>query len=195
MACWSPSNAAYRAGAPNHPVRDLPCLYLAINAFLMGVGHHEAAWRHSRTEERVARKFASLDHISSGRAGWNIVTSANEQEEFNFGFDAIPEHPRRYERAQELADVTVQLWDSWESSAIVLDPDAGVSTRRARGLRGPSGPDPAGTRPVPHRRHRDDPARTLRAGSRGNAGSHGCGPKSAHDHPAVQAARDRMIAR
>jgi FMN-dependent oxidoreductase (nitrilotriacetate monooxygenase family) len=179
---------------------SLPRKQFHLNAFLMGVGHHEAAWRHPRTEERrvldmrhfqelgqiaergkldsvffadglavgprikrntlavfepvtllaaiaavtervgliatasttynepfnLARKFASLDHISSGRAGWNIVTSANEQEAFNFGFDAIPEHARRYERAQEFVDVTVQLWDSWESSAIVLDPDEGV---------------------------------------------------------------------
>ncbi|WP_433527011.1 LLM class flavin-dependent oxidoreductase [Nocardia pseudovaccinii] len=179
---------------------SLPRKQFHLNAFLMGVGHHEAAWRHPRTEERrvldvrhfqelgriaergkldsvffadglavgprikrntlavfepvtllaaiaaatervgliatasttynepfnLARKFASLDHISSGRAGWNIVTSGNEDEAFNFGFDAIPEHARRYERAQEFVDVTVRLWDSWESSAIVLDPDEGI---------------------------------------------------------------------
>ncbi|WP_405177607.1 LLM class flavin-dependent oxidoreductase [Nocardia sp. NBC_01377] len=171
-----------------------------INAFLMGVGHHEAAWRHPRTEEQrvldvahfqelgriaergkldsvffadglavgprierntlavfepvtllaaiasvtskvgliatasttynepfnLARKFASLDHISHGRAGWNIVTSAGEDEALNFGYDEIPEHARRYERAQEFIDVAVRLWDSWESSAIVLDPKEGV---------------------------------------------------------------------
>ncbi len=171
-----------------------------INAFLMGVGHHEAAWRHPRTEERhvldvkhfqelgriaergkldsvffadglavgpriqrntlaafepvtllsaiaavtehigliatasttynepfnLARKFASLDHISGGRAGWNIVTSGTVDEAYNFGYDAIPEHARRYERATEFVDVALRLWDSWESSAIVLDPEAGV---------------------------------------------------------------------
>ncbi|WP_067820748.1 LLM class flavin-dependent oxidoreductase [Nocardia inohanensis] len=171
-----------------------------LNAFLMGVGHHEAAWRHPRTEahrvldvkhfqelgriaERgkldsvffadglavgprikrntlavfepvtllaaiatatehvgliatasttynepfnLARKFASLDHISGGRAGWNIVTSGNEDEAFNFGYDSIPEHARRYERAQEFVDVAVKLWDSWESEAIVLDEEAGI---------------------------------------------------------------------
>ncbi|MGA4788397.1 LLM class flavin-dependent oxidoreductase [Nocardia sp. AB354] len=171
-----------------------------LNAFLMGVGHHEAAWRHPRTEERrvldvkhfqelgriaergkldsvffadglavgpriqrntlavfepvtllsaiaaatehigliatasttynepfnLARKFASLDHISGGRAGWNIVTSGTVDEAYNFGYDAIPDHARRYERATEFVDVALQLWDSWESSAIVLDPEAGV---------------------------------------------------------------------
>ena len=179
---------------------SLPPKQFHLNAFLMGVGHHEAAWRHPRTEERrvldvrhfqelgriaergkldsvffadglavgprikrntlavfepvtllsaiaaatehvgliatasttynepfnLARKFASLDHISNGRAGWNIVTSGNEEEAFNFGFDAIPEHARRYERAQEFVHVAIQLWDSWESTAIVLDPEQGV---------------------------------------------------------------------
>ncbi|MGV9833669.1 LLM class flavin-dependent oxidoreductase [Nocardia niigatensis] len=171
-----------------------------LNAFLMGVGHHEAAWRHPRTEEHrvlevthfqelgriaergrldsvffadglavgprikrnalavfepitllaaiaavtehvgliatasttynepfnLARKFASLDHISGGRAGWNIVTSGNEDEAFNFGYEAIPEHARRYERAGEFVDLAVQLWDSWESDAVVLDPETGI---------------------------------------------------------------------
>ncbi|MBH0781635.1 LLM class flavin-dependent oxidoreductase [Nocardia bovistercoris] len=171
-----------------------------LNAFLMGVGHHEAAWRHPRTEERdvldvahfqelgriaergkldsvffadglavgprierntlavfepvtllsaiaavtakvgliatastsynepfnLARKFASLDHISGGRAGWNIVTSAGEDEARNFGYTELPEHARRYERAQEFVDVALRLWDSWESSAVVLDPERGV---------------------------------------------------------------------
>ncbi|MEU3013877.1 LLM class flavin-dependent oxidoreductase [Nocardia asteroides] len=171
-----------------------------LNAFLMGVGHHEAAWRHPRTDahrvldvrhfqevariaergkldsvffadtlavgprierntlavfepvtllsaiaavtERIgliatastsynepfnlARKFASLDHISGGRAGWNIVTSGTVDEAHNFGLDAIPEHARRYERAAEFVDVALALWDSWESEAIVLDTEAGV---------------------------------------------------------------------
>ncbi|MFJ2839491.1 LLM class flavin-dependent oxidoreductase [Nocardia sp. NPDC087230] len=171
-----------------------------LNAFLMGVGHHEAAWRHPRTDahrvldvrhfqelariaergkldsvffadtlavgprierntlavfepvtllsaiatatERIgliatastsynepfnlARTFASLDHISAGRAGWNIVTSGSVDEAHNFGLDAIPEHARRYERAEEFVDVALALWDSWESEAIVLDTEAGV---------------------------------------------------------------------
>jgi FMN-dependent oxidoreductase (nitrilotriacetate monooxygenase family) len=167
---------------------------LHLNAFLMGVGHHEAAWRHSRTEparltdvrhyqelariaERgkldsvfladgvalhgnvrhnalgglepltllsalaavtdhigliatvsttynepfhVARKFASLDHISGGRAGWNIVTSAGEAEARNFGLER-PAHADRYARATEFLEVTRKLWDSWEDDAIVGD--------------------------------------------------------------------------
>ncbi|WP_069163294.1 LLM class flavin-dependent oxidoreductase [Nocardia altamirensis] len=171
-----------------------------LNAFLLGVGHHEAAWRHPRTEahrvldvrhfqelgriaERgkldsvffadglavgprikrntlavfepitllaaiaaatsrvgliatasttyhepfnLARVFASLDHLSGGRAGWNIVTSAGEDEALNFGYDRVPEHARRYERAQEFVEVATKLWDSWAADAIVLDAEAGV---------------------------------------------------------------------
>ena len=170
-----------------------------LNAFLMGVGHHEAAWRHPRTDERklldishfqdlgriaergkldsvffadglavganiarntqsvfepitllsaiatatdhvgliatastsynnpytLARAFASLDHISAGRAGWNIVTSAGVDEAANFGLDGIPEHRARYARAEEFVDVALRLWDSWEPGSLVLDPEAG----------------------------------------------------------------------
>ncbi|MCK8674926.1 LLM class flavin-dependent oxidoreductase [Rhodococcus sp. NPDC003382] len=170
-----------------------------LNAFLMGVGHHEAAWRHPRTEahrvldvkhfqelaqiaERgkldsvffadglavgprvehntqaifepvtllsamavvtehvgliatastgynepfnLARKFASLDHISGGRAGWNIVTSGGADEARNFGYDDTPDHAGRYDRAAEFVDVAVSLWDSWEDDAIELDEESG----------------------------------------------------------------------
>ncbi|MET7617855.1 LLM class flavin-dependent oxidoreductase [Streptomyces sp. NPDC005408] len=171
-----------------------------LNAFLMNAGHHDAAWRHPRTQperitdlsyfqelartaERgrldslfladgvalwgnarynavggfepltllsalavatehigliatvsttfnepfhVARKFASLDHISGGRAGWNIVTSGNVAEARNFGREEHLEHALRYERAAEFLDVTKQLWDSWRDDAPVIDRGRGV---------------------------------------------------------------------
>ncbi|MFI9169663.1 LLM class flavin-dependent oxidoreductase [Streptomyces lincolnensis] len=174
--------------------------HLHLNAFLMNAGHHDAAWRHPRTQpERVtdlryfqqlaqtaerglldsvfladglalwgkvrhnalggfepltllsalaavtehvgliatvsttfnepfhtARKFASLDHISGGRAGWNIVTSGTVNEARNFGQDAHLEHRLRYERAREFLDVATKLWDSWEDDAILLDREHGV---------------------------------------------------------------------
>jgi FMN-dependent oxidoreductase (nitrilotriacetate monooxygenase family) len=183
-----------------------------LNAFLMGVGHHEAAWRHPRTNARavldarhfqnlgriaergkldsvffadglavgpriarntqavfepitlltaiataterigliatastsynepytLARAFASLDHISGGRAGWNIVTSAGADEAANFGLDGIPEHRLRYERAQEFLDVALKLWDSWEPGSVVLDAKAGLFA------------DPAKVHPIDH---------------------------------------------
>lgn len=173
---------------------------LHLNAFLMGVGHHEAAWRHPRTSQRrvldvahfqdlartaergrldsvffadglaaghrikrnalavfepitllsamavvtervgliatastgyyepylLARAFASLDHISGGRAGWNIVTSGREDEAANFGLSQVPGHADRYDRAREFTDVAVKLWDSWEDGALRLDADQGV---------------------------------------------------------------------
>ncbi|MDQ0945497.1 LLM class flavin-dependent oxidoreductase [Streptomyces sp. V1I1] len=171
-----------------------------LNAFLMNAGHHDAAWRHPRTQperitdlsyfqelartaERgrldslfladgvalwgnarynavggfepltllsalavatehigliatvsttfnepfhVARKFASLDHISGGRAGWNIVTSGNVAEARNFGLEEHLEHALRYERAAEFLDVTKKLWDSWLDDSPVIDRERGV---------------------------------------------------------------------
>ena len=173
---------------------------LVLNAFLMGVGHHEAAWRlpesdpfanaevaHyqelARIAERglldsvffadspslmtnparrpaeaieptillaamaavterigliatgsttydepynVARRFASLDAVSHGRAGWNVVTSAAEDAGANFGFDQIPGHATRYARAQEFLEVVTGLWSGWEPDAVVADKAAGV---------------------------------------------------------------------
>jgi FMN-dependent oxidoreductase (nitrilotriacetate monooxygenase family) len=173
---------------------------LHLNAFLMGVGHHEAAWRHpdtdpalvgdvrhfqnlAQTAERgtfdsvfladgvqvwgdiehtiagrfepltlltalaavtsrigliatastgfsepynLARWFSSLDHISGGRAGWNIVTSAGDRAAQNFNRDANTEHAERYQRAAEFLEVTTGLWDSWEDDALVVDKESGV---------------------------------------------------------------------
>ncbi|MGW0214535.1 LLM class flavin-dependent oxidoreductase [Micromonospora chokoriensis] len=172
---------------------------LHLNAFLMGVGHHEAAWRlpesdpfaqtdveHftrlARIAERgkldslfladspvlwnsigrrpggtleptvlltalagatehigliatasttynepfnLARRFASLDHISGGRAGWNIVTTAGEKAARNFNLDDLPAHRDRYERAAEFIEVSQKLWDSWDDTAPLGDKDAG----------------------------------------------------------------------
>ncbi|MGW6643703.1 LLM class flavin-dependent oxidoreductase [Streptomyces iakyrus] len=74
----------------------------------------------------LARKFATLDHLSGGRAGWNIVTTAGAEAARNFGLDAEPAHAERYARAAEFLDVALKLWDSWEDDAIVADKTAGV---------------------------------------------------------------------
>jgi FMN-dependent oxidoreductase (nitrilotriacetate monooxygenase family) len=173
---------------------------LHLNAFLMGVGHHEAAWRLPETDpfahvdvahyqnlariaERgrldslfladgpvlwndlgrrpagaleptvlltalaavtehigliatasttynepynLARRFASLDHISGGRAGWNIVTTAGLDAARNFNLDSLPPHRERYERAAEFVEVSLKLWDSWDDEAALGDKAAGV---------------------------------------------------------------------
>jgi alkanesulfonate monooxygenase len=69
----------------------------------------------------VARKFASLDYVSSGRVGWNVVTSWSEQEAHNFGRESHMEHGLRYRRAEEFVDVVFGLWDSWEDDAFIRD--------------------------------------------------------------------------
>lgn len=177
-----------------------------LNAFLLGVGHHEAAWRlggsdptataslahyqrlaaiaergrfdslfladsvaimqdvrHNPidalepttllaalavTTERIgliatasttysepyelARRFATLDHLSGGRAGWNIVTSGGEREARNFGRSTLPSHAARYARAEEFVAVARALWDSWDADAVVADRATGVYADRAR---------------------------------------------------------------
>jgi FMN-dependent oxidoreductase (nitrilotriacetate monooxygenase family) len=73
----------------------------------------------------VARRFLTIDHISGGRAGWNLVTSQAEDEAVNFGRDQHFEHGIRYERASEFHDVVVGLWDSWEDDAFLRDKATG----------------------------------------------------------------------
>src|SRR5499433_102023 len=74
----------------------------------------------------VARRFASLDHISGGRAGWNIVTTSNPDAALNFGMDEHMEHGERYERAREFYDVVTGLWDSFADDAFVRDVKNGI---------------------------------------------------------------------
>ncbi|MFF5933387.1 LLM class flavin-dependent oxidoreductase [Streptomyces sp. NPDC012508] len=195
-------SSADRTPAAGEPVRKR----LHLNAFLMSVGHHEAAWRlpespagggtdiaHyqnlARIAERgkldsvfladspvlhgdpgrrpsskleptvlltalavvtsrigliatastsynepfnLARRFASLDHVSGGRAGWNIVTTAGADAARNFGLDDTPLHHERYERAAEFVDVATKLWDSWADDAVVADKERGVHARADR---------------------------------------------------------------
>jgi FMN-dependent oxidoreductase (nitrilotriacetate monooxygenase family) len=74
----------------------------------------------------LARQFASLDHLSHGRAGWNIVTTAEGRSALNFSGASLPSHEERYSRAAEFVTVVKKLWDSWDQDAIDMDPDAGV---------------------------------------------------------------------
>jgi alkanesulfonate monooxygenase len=74
----------------------------------------------------VARRFASLDHISGGRAGWNIVTTSNPDAALNFGLEDHMEHAERYKRAREFYDVVTGLWDSFADDAFVRDVESGL---------------------------------------------------------------------
>ncbi|MVP01050.1 LLM class flavin-dependent oxidoreductase [Paenibacillus lutrae] len=80
----------------------------------------------------VARKFATLDHISGGRAGWNIVTSQLDVEALNYGRGKHPEHGLRYEMAREFAEAATRLWDSWQDDALILDRQSGQFADEAR---------------------------------------------------------------
>ncbi|HEY4924815.1 MAG TPA: LLM class flavin-dependent oxidoreductase [Roseiarcus sp.] len=80
----------------------------------------------------IARRFASLDHISGGRAGWNVVTTSNPDAALNFGFEEHLEHDERYRRAREFFDVVTGLWDSWADDAFVRDVDSGIYFDPAR---------------------------------------------------------------
>lgn len=74
----------------------------------------------------VARRFASLDHISDGRAAWNIVTTANPDAALNFGLDTHVDHGDRYARAREFFDVVTGLWDSFADDAFIRDQQSGI---------------------------------------------------------------------
>ncbi|CAL2064612.1 Nitrilotriacetate monooxygenase component A [Streptomyces murinus] len=74
----------------------------------------------------LARRLASLDIVSGGRAGWNIVTTAGAEAARNFGLEQEPAHAERYARAADFLDVALKLWDSWEDDTIVADKVAGV---------------------------------------------------------------------
>lgn len=73
------------------------------------------------TPFHAARMLASLDHISGGRVGWNVVTSMFDAEARNHGLEAMPAHGERYARAAEFIEVALQLWDSWADDALVVD--------------------------------------------------------------------------
>lgn len=89
----------------------------------------------------LARRFASLDHLSGGRAGWNVVTTATLDAARNFGLEELPGHRERYRRADEFVEVATALWDSWEPDAVLADKVAGRWGDRDRvhpvGHRGP----------------------------------------------------------
>jgi FMN-dependent oxidoreductase (nitrilotriacetate monooxygenase family) len=80
----------------------------------------------------IARRFASLDHISSGRAGWNIVTTSNPDAARNFGITEHMDHAERYARAREFHDVVTGLWDSFAEDAFIRDKESGIFWDPAR---------------------------------------------------------------
>jgi FMN-dependent oxidoreductase (nitrilotriacetate monooxygenase family) len=115
-------NVAQRPYASLEPT----VLLAAIAAVTERIGLIATASTTYNEPYNLARRFASVDHISGGRAGWNVVTTAGDAAARNFSLAGQPAHSQRYERAAEFLDVAQKLWDSWEDGAIVADKDAGV---------------------------------------------------------------------
>jgi FMN-dependent oxidoreductase (nitrilotriacetate monooxygenase family) len=101
-------------------------LFSALSATTKHIGFVATASTTYEEPYLLARKFASLDHLSKGRAAWNVVTTGNENAAGNFGKDEHPAHPLRYERAEEFLDVAKALWDSFEDDAFLRDKATGV---------------------------------------------------------------------
>jgi len=117
---------ALRLGAQDATRLDpLPLLsYLVAHTRHLGLGCTRSTTYYEPAH--VARAFATLDHLSHGRAAWNIVTSMNDSEGRLFGKARHLEHDLRYDRADEFVEVAVKLWRSWGPAALRLDRDAGV---------------------------------------------------------------------
>jgi len=73
----------------------------------------------------AARLWATLDHLTGGRAAWNVVTAINHNQSANYGED-LPPTDQRYDRAEEFVEVCIKLWNSWEAGAVVMDRERGI---------------------------------------------------------------------
>lgn len=100
-------------------------LFAALSAVTKHIGFIATASTTYEDPYLLARKFASLDHISQGRAAWNVVTTAASDTARNFGLQQHPKAEERYARADEFIEVTQKLWDSWEDDAFIYDKQAG----------------------------------------------------------------------
>ncbi|HDS1775796.1 TPA: LLM class flavin-dependent oxidoreductase [Pseudomonas putida] len=101
-------------------------LLAAIGACTSKIGLVATASTTYNEPFHIARKYASIDHISGGRAGWNVVTSWSQEEAWNFSKDEHLGYDERYERADEFVEVVKKLWDSWEDDAFIRDKQSGV---------------------------------------------------------------------
>lgn len=101
-------------------------LFSALSVVTNNIGFIATASTTYEEPYNLARKFASLDLISGGRGGWNLVTSANDAAARNFNLEHQVPHAQRYERAEEFVDVAKTLWDSWDDDAFIADKESGV---------------------------------------------------------------------
>ncbi|WP_060481869.1 LLM class flavin-dependent oxidoreductase [Pseudomonas sp. NBRC 111119] len=134
-ACFDALFVADSVAAPAEPWASLSArsvyfepltLLSALSAVTERIGLIATATTSYNEPYHVARKFASLDHLSAGRAGWNLVTSDAAAEAGNFGLEAHISHAERYARAREFQQVVQGLWDSWADDAFVRDKASGL---------------------------------------------------------------------
>lgn len=97
----------------------------ALSSVTSRIGFIATASTSYNAPYHIARKFSSLDHISGGRVGWNVVTSWRADEAHNFGSGGRAEHSMRYRRAEEFVDIVMGLWDNWDDGAFIRDKTSG----------------------------------------------------------------------
>jgi FMN-dependent oxidoreductase (nitrilotriacetate monooxygenase family) len=126
-AIFLADNAAISDQLDMRPITALePTLLLtSVAAATTHIGLIATASTSYNEPYNIARRFATLDLISGGRAGWNIVTTADLPSARNFGLDAVPDHATRYARADEFATLVKTLWNSWEDDAFVAQKASG----------------------------------------------------------------------
>lgn len=117
---WGSGSEAATRWAIQFPTHDPVTLIPRLSAVTTHLGFAATMSTTFYPPYMLARKLASLDHVTKGRIGWNIVTSINDAESRNFGID-LPPHDERYDRADEYLDLVCQLWESWEPDAMVMD--------------------------------------------------------------------------
>jgi FMN-dependent oxidoreductase (nitrilotriacetate monooxygenase family) len=113
-------------GRPVRPVIDPIVLISALSSLTKNIGFVATASTTFNEPYNIARTFSSLDHITGGRTGWNIVTTYDELASRNFGQKNLPDRADRYARAEEFVTVVNRLWHSWEEAAVVSKPDGTV---------------------------------------------------------------------
>jgi alkanesulfonate monooxygenase len=118
----------YESNRSHHYVVNLEPLTLisALSVLTTQIGFVATASTSWSEPYNLARLFASIDHISHGRAAWNIVTSSHDEAARNFGRDQSIEHALRYDRAREFTRIVLDLWDSWADDALVRDKASGI---------------------------------------------------------------------
>lgn len=121
----SPSLQAGDGRSPSASLDPLIVL-TAIAGVTTHIGLIASASTTYNSPYNLARRLASIDHVSGGRAGWNVVTTAGALAARNFDLEDQPAHAARYRRATEFMEVVQRLWDSWEDDAILADKESGV---------------------------------------------------------------------